>query len=268
MRRGLALVGDDRIVTSVSPAIHDAIFGPGTYGLLVDDDAARVFARAEASLRGVNVTAPHKLAAASRYAAVIDDVGRRTGAVNTIVYDDDGRATLATNTDVEGLRVAWRRANVLVDHRRLVVVGAGGAARAVVVAAAEQGVSSIGVMARRRDAAAAIVNLAAAIGLDASLIELDPTPADIVVLAASDLDDVDDLLGRAVRKAGVVHELRYGRRALASRNAALRRGLVFLDGASMVLAQALAAAAVWGAQPTAEARARAAAALSDALKNG
>jgi shikimate dehydrogenase len=268
VRQGLALIGDGGIASSVSPAIHDAIFGRGTYGLLIDDDAARAFSRAEASLRGVNVTAPHKLAAALRYAPVVDDVGRRTGAINTVVYDDEGRATLATNTDVEGLRVAWRRANVILENRRLVVVGAGGAARAVVVAAAEQGVASIGVIARRRAAAAAIVNVAASIGLDASLAELEPAPADVLVLAASHLDNVDELLESAVRKAGVVHELRYGRRAVPSRNAALRRGLVFVDGASMVLAQALAAATAFsGAPPTEAARARAAAALAEALKN-
>ncbi len=267
MRRGLALVGDERITGSPSPAIHDAIFGPGTYGLIIDDDAPRAFARAEAALRGINVTAPHKVAAAAHYAAVIDDAGRKVGAVNTVVFDDAGRATLATNTDVEGLRVAWRRANVGLKGRHIVVVGAGGAARAVVVAAAEQGARSVAVLARRRDAGAAIVSLAAALGLDASIAEPEGRHGDIAVLAASELTDVDKTLRLAVGPAGVVHDLRYGHRAVATRNAALRRGLMFLDGTSMLLAQALAAAAHFcGAPLTPEARARAAAGLSEAIK--
>jgi shikimate dehydrogenase len=268
VRRGLALVGDERISASPSPAIHDAIFGPGTYGLIIDEDAPRAFARAEAALRGINVTAPHKLAAAAHYAAVVDDVSQKVGAVNTVVFDDAGRATIATNTDVEGLRVAWRRANVGLEGRHVVVVGAGGAARSVVVAAAEQGARSVAVLARRRDAAAAIVSLAAAQGLDASIAEPEGRRGDLAVLAASELTDVDETLRVAVRPAGVVHDLRYGHRAVVSRNAALRRGLVFLDGTSMLLAQALAAAAHFGGAPlTPEARARAAVGLSEAIKS-
>jgi shikimate dehydrogenase len=270
MRRGLALIGDARIAASASPAIHDAIFSPGTYGLIADDDADRAFARAEAGLRGANVTAPHKLAAAARYAAVLDDAARRTGAVNTIVYDDDGRATIASNTDVDGLRVAWRRASVGLEGRRVAVIGAGGAARAVVVAAADAGARGVVVHARRRDAGAALVGFAATAGLDAALADAasEADRPDIVVVAASDLDDVDAWLGRAIGPAGVVHDLRYGRRALVTRNAALRRGLLFIDGASMLLAQALASAALFAGTAIDEtARARAAAALAATLRS-
>lgn len=267
MRRGLALVGDAHIVASASPAIHDAIFGPGTYGLIADDDADRAFARAEAGLRGVNVTAPHKGAAAARYAAVVDDAAARTRSVNTVVYGDDGRATLATNTDVEGLRVAWRRASVGLEGRRVAVIGAGGAARAAVIAAADAGARAIVVHARRREAGAALVGLAATAGVDAALADADTAPADLVVVAASDLDDVDGWLARAIGVTGTVHDLRYGQRAVPVRNAALRRGLLFLDGASMLLAQALAAAACFAGAPVAEdARARAAAALAALLR--
>jgi shikimate dehydrogenase len=280
MRRGLALVGDARIVGSASPAIHDAIFGAGTYGIIVDDDAGRAFARAEATVWGINVTAPHKLAAAARYADVLDDAARRTGAVNTVVYAPDGQATLATNTDVEGLRLAWRRANVVIEGRRLAVIGAGGAARAVVVAAADAGARGIIVHARRREAGAGLVSLAATVGVDATLAGVDRGAADLLVVAASELDGVDGWLDRTVRAAGVVHDLRYGARALSVRNAALRRGLVFLDGASMLLGQALAAArhfaganppiGIGGAGGTLDeaARARAAAALATALREG
>jgi len=269
MRRGLALIGDSRIAKSASPAIHDAIFGAGTYGLIADDDAGRAFATAEAALRGVNVTAPHKLAAAARYAAVLDDAATRTGAVNTVVYADDGRAVIASNTDVEGVQVAWRRASVALEGRRVAVIGAGGAARAVVVAAADAGAHAVVVHARQRDAAASLVSLAASVGLDAAVAGIDAAPADVIVIAASELEDVDAWLGRAIGRTGVVHDLRYGRRAWGPRNAALRRGLLFLDGASMLLAQALAAATLFAGAPIDEvARARAAAALAATLRGG
>lgn len=269
MRRHLALVGDARIATSASPAIHDAIFGAGTYGLIADHDADRAFARAEAGLRGVNVTAPHKLAAAARYAAVLDEDATRTGAVNTVVYDDAGRAIAASNTDVEGIRVAWRRASIGLEGRRVAVIGAGGAARAVVVAAADAGARGIIVHARRREAGAGLVGLAASIGVDAALADVDAACTDVVVIAASELDDADAWLGQAIGAAGVVHDLRYGRRAVPTRNAALRRGLLFIDGASMLLAQALTAAALFaGTALDDAARNRATAALAATLRGG
>lgn len=264
MRSRLALVGDARIAASPSPAIHDAIFGAGTYRLIADSDADAAFAAAEADCRGINVTAPHKLAAARRYAAVLDDDARRVGAVNTVRFDDQGRAIRAGNTDVEGLRVAWHRASVLIEGRVVSVIGAGGAARAVVVAAADAGARRVVVHARRREAAAALIAVAASAGLDATIAELDDEgPADIAVVAASDLADPERWLKSAVRAAGVVHDLRYGRRALPVRNAALARRLLFLDGTSMLLGQALASAAIFaGAPPDEAARVRAAHALA------
>ena len=149
----------------------------------------------------------------------------------------------------------------------MAVVGAGGAARAVVVAAADAGARDVVLHARRRDAAGSLLGLSASLGLNAALADPDGAPADLVVIAASALEDVDDWLGRAIGATGVVHDLRYGRRAVATRNAALRRGLLFLDGASMLLAQALAAATLFAGEPVDEAaRARAAAALAAILR--
>jgi shikimate dehydrogenase len=257
-RRALWLVGDARIAASPSPLLHDAVFGPGTYTLHAEADADAAFAAAERTCRGINVTAPHKVAAARRYEAVVDDRARACGAVNTVVFDDDGQAVRASNTDVIGLLVAWRRAAFSLEGRRVAVVGAGGAARAVVVAAAEAGVVGVVVHARRRDAAAAMVALASSSGLDAIAA---PTAndddhdgerdlrADVVVIAASELDDPQRVLARALMPAGVVHDLRYGSRAVGVRDAALRRGARFADGTTMLLAQAEAAAALFRGAP-------------------
>jgi shikimate dehydrogenase len=252
-RRALWLLGDGRIAASPSPLLHDAVFGAGSYTLHPDVDADAAFAAAERICRGVNVTAPHKVAAARRYAAVLDDRARRSGAVNTVVFDDDGGAVCASNTDVAGLLVAWRRAAFVLDGHHVAVVGAGGAARAAVVAAAEAGAAGVIVHSRRREAGAAIVALAATLGLDAGVAEVDAgrvaSRTDVVVVAASDVDDPDHLLDRALAPGGVVHDLRYGVRALRVRDAALRRGARFTDGTTMLLAQAEAAAALFLGAP-------------------
>jgi shikimate dehydrogenase len=267
-RRRLALIGDRRIEASPTPAMHNAIFGDGTSSRLIfeADAADAAFVAAEASVRGVNVTAPHKVAAAVRYAAVADDCVRVTGAANTVVYDDHGRATVAANTDVDGLVVAWRRANLLIEGRVVAIVGAGGAARATVVAAHRAGAVAVVVHARRADRAAAIVDLAARVGIAARSADLADV-ADVAVIAAADLDDATATLAATVKDTGAVHDLRYGPRATATRNAALARRLLFLDGTSMLLAQGLASAALFQGGPLTDAqRHAAAAALAGALR--
>ena len=250
-RTALWLLGDARCERSPSPILHNALFateggtddGDSRYVVHVDDDAARAFAAAEGVCRGVNVTAPHKIAAARRYQDVADDRARTSGAVNTVVYDDDGRATVASNTDVHGLLVAWRRAGLIVEGRTVAVIGAGGAARAVVVACAEAGARDLVGTARRKEAAASLVALAATVKLDAAVTSAVKAP--LVVVAAADLDDVGAWLDRTLLPGGVVHELRYGERSWATRHAALSRKALFVDGSSMLLAQAEESAALF-----------------------
>lgn len=250
VRRSLWLLGDARISASPSPRLHDAVFGDGAYALHPTDDAEAGFSAAEGTCRGVNVTAPFKVFAAARYASVLDDRARLTGAVNTVVFDDSGRARGAANTDVEGLLVAWRRAGFLLEGRTLAVVGAGGAARAVAVAAAETGVKRLVAHARRPEAAAAIVETALRAGVEAGVASATGDDrGDVVVVAASDVDVPAQWLARTLRPGGCVHDLRYGGRAVAVRDAALRAGARFADGTTMLLAQAEGAAALFAGRP-------------------
>jgi shikimate dehydrogenase len=80
--------------------------------------------------RGLNVTVPHKLAAAA-LAHELTPRARRAGAVNTLALQEDNRI-LGDNTDGAGL-VRDLRENLSVDieHRRILIAGAGGASRGV-----------------------------------------------------------------------------------------------------------------------------------------
>lgn len=88
---------------------------------------------------GVNVTVPHKEAAAL-IVDELDPAARRLGAVNTIICRPDGRLT-GRNTDgygfIENLRNSG--AGWLKSTGPAVVIGAGGAARAVVAALLDDG---------------------------------------------------------------------------------------------------------------------------------
>jgi shikimate dehydrogenase len=92
---------------------------------------------------GANVTIPHK-GAVAELCDELDDLSRRSGAVNTLVFRD-GRI-LGANTDGPAVASA-----VDPTEARVLVLGRGGAARAVAVALEDADAASVR-LASRRDA--------------------------------------------------------------------------------------------------------------------
>ena len=258
----LWLVGED-VARSPSAAMHNAALAElrldGLYTLhpTKRDDVDATFAEAERACRGINVTAPFKLAAARRYHGVLDDDARAAGAVNTVVYGDDG-AVQALDTDVAGLLFAWKRSGFHVEGKTLAVVGSGGAARAVVVAAQQAGARDLLVHARRERGRSELIACAERAGLPV-VARGEPS---LAVFAVTALDDVAGMIERVLPTRAAVHDLRYGMNARDLRDAALRAGHLFADGSLMLLAQAQAALAAFIGAPLPE---RAAAAMRRAL---
>src|SRR5690606_33045204 len=90
-----------------------------------------VLAFAAAGGRGMNVTAPFKLAAAE-LADTLTERARAAGAVNTLKFDPDG--ILGDNTDGVGLVGDIQdRLGVPLAGRRILVIGAGGATRGILL---------------------------------------------------------------------------------------------------------------------------------------
>ncbi len=248
----LWLLGSN-IAHSLSPTFQNAgllAMGlPAVYALHPVDgsDVDGAFAAAQASCAGINITAPLKLHAARYFAPALNDDARMLEAVNTVVFRD-GEPTLAANTDVDGLVVAWRRAAIGLDGRRVAVVGAGGAARAVALAALQAGASGLAIHVRDRARADGLLRVCARIGLPAA-VHATPSAASLTVIAATEVDDVDACLDDTLQTPGVVHDLRYGPVAIATRNAALRKGHLFLDGTTLLLGQGMAALALFTMTP-------------------
>lgn len=109
-------------------------------------DLSRVFRdRGRLALRGFNVTAPHKLAAA-RLCETLTDEARLTAAVNTVKLGRGG--WVGHNTDIGGLGdVLGERLEGGTAGPGL-VLGAGGAARAAIAALLTSGADPVTVMAR------------------------------------------------------------------------------------------------------------------------
>jgi shikimate dehydrogenase len=149
------------VAHSRSPAMHRAAFSAhhldGTYEVfpVPPDDLLEAIdvIRSDESVRGFNVTVPHKRAMLGLVDHV-EPIAARIGAVNTVVRQ--GEMWIGANTDAEGFIRALREAGGDPTAPAL-VLGAGGAARAVVAALDAAGAERIDVAARRRDAARAVI---------------------------------------------------------------------------------------------------------------
>ncbi|HVZ71599.1 MAG TPA: NAD(P)-dependent oxidoreductase [Polyangia bacterium] len=160
MIRGAVLGAD--VSRSRSPAIHTAAFRAlgvrGTYEAVSVDAAsfeARVAELRAQGYRYLNVTIPHKVAAAELADARGPEV-RVSGAANTLLFEPakPGRRARvrAENTDGVGLIAALADLGVTARGARIVMVGAGGAAAGAVEALSRAG-ARITVLARRPAAA-------------------------------------------------------------------------------------------------------------------
>jgi shikimate dehydrogenase len=126
---------------------------------------------------GVSVTMPGKFAAL-RFADERTSRAELVGSANTLVRSPGGWR--ADNTDIDGVTGALGQAS-----GRAAVLGAGGTAPAVVAGLAELGVQDISVVARNRDKAAPLLELAARLGVDTRWIELGTPLVDIDVVVST-----------------------------------------------------------------------------------
>ena len=135
---------------SLSPRLHGfwlkELGIDGTYSALaIAPDGLENSLRSlpERGFAGVNLTLPHKEAAAT-IVDTMDSVASRIGAVNTIVVGADGNLA-GSNTDgygfIENLKSSapeWTA-----DNKSAVILGAGGAARAIISALLDAGVKEL-----------------------------------------------------------------------------------------------------------------------------
>jgi shikimate dehydrogenase len=151
-----AVLGAD-VSKSKSPAIHNAAFRalrvPGEY--VAHSVDARGFRALVAKLRAegyryLNVTIPHKLAAASLADRRGPEV-RVSGAANTLLFEGKNRVR-AENTDGAGLLAALADLGAAARGSVVVMVGAGGAAAGALEALTRAG-ARVRLIARRPTAA-------------------------------------------------------------------------------------------------------------------
>ncbi len=238
----LAVLGDP-VAHSLSPLLHGAALCAvglaGTYGSRRVDAAGMREAAEEVrggSLDGANITMPHKHLAAD-LADRCSDRARRSGAVNTWVRVGD--EIVGHNTDVAGVRNAWRWAG-LPTGAPVRVLGAGGAAAAALLALEDR---TIYLTARRAEAAA---ETAARVGLEVAMVPWEVPVAGAVVVNATPLGMHGEVLPEAVLEgASGVLDMAYGSEPTPAVRWAAGEGLPVADGTDMLLGQAIESFRLW-----------------------
>jgi shikimate dehydrogenase len=133
----------DPVAHSLSPAMQNAAFAARgidavyvPFPVASEDLATAIDGLFAAGVAGLNVTVPHKEAAA-RLAADLRPRARACGAANTFVRRTDG--FVGDNTDGAGLLAALAEERFDPRGRNVLLIGAGGSARSVAHAFARAG---------------------------------------------------------------------------------------------------------------------------------
>ncbi|HWD07467.1 MAG TPA: shikimate dehydrogenase [Actinomycetota bacterium] len=251
--RVAGLVGGPRQVSrSLSPAIHNAAYAATGldwvyvgFPVEVTDDEEVAFAirgLLDAGVAGLNVTMPHKRAAASAMDRLVGPA-EPVRAVNTVRLLH-GEA-VGWNTDGEGLvSFLTREGGVVVAQASVLVIGSGGSARSVIAGMGAAGASAITVLARDPERAGALAPLAGgatfrAVALD-GYVTAAVAAADLIVNATPVGQQGEEPLipTHAIRPDAVVVDLIYHPAETILVREAARQGAVAFGGLGMLVHQA------------------------------
>ena len=163
--------------------------------------------------RGLNVTIPHKAAAAA-LSSELTARAERAGAVNTLTFD--GGHIRGDNTDGAGLIADLHtHLGLTLTGARILLAGAGGAARGVLGPILELGPKEVVITNRTSERARALAGEFAALGSvrGCAFGELSPTAFDLILnaTAASLNGEVPPLPRSAVGPATVCYDMAYAR---------------------------------------------------------
>lgn len=157
-RTGITAVIGDPVEHSMSPAMHNAAYAALwmdrvylAFHVTRENFAAALRAIPPLGILGVNLTVPHKEAAA-RMLKTLSAEAKLLRAANCVV-NDRGKLR-GDNTDARGLEHDLRVLGVDIRSRLAIVIGAGGAAAASILACSRLGAARIVVANRTRSRAA------------------------------------------------------------------------------------------------------------------
>jgi shikimate dehydrogenase len=207
--------------------------------------------------RGLNVTVPHKEAAAE-LANSLTDRADRAGAVNTLVLQPD-HVLLGDNTDGHGL-VTDLRKNLGLDitNERLLILGAGGATRGVVDPLLALGPTELVIANRTPERAINLASLFADLGAvrGCGFEDVGDEPFDLIInaTAAGLAGGVPNVKSGVIASHSVCYDMSYSRSATPFVTWAIEQGCSRAHkGWGMLVEQAAESFSLWrGVRPDTE----------------
>ncbi len=225
--------------------------------VLPDHLPQAIKAIAAMGMAGVNITAPHKLAALK----LLDDIepeAEKIGAVNTILVRDNGRL-FGRNSDAPGFVGALILAfpHFVPQQKAITIIGAGGAARAIISGLQMAGAENICLVNRDMNRAEAVAQGFSAVRRILPFAEINKAlPMCDLLINATSLGMQGQaplhLPLEALPASAIVADIVYQPRLTPLLQSAQQRGLPILDGLGMLIEQGrLAFAGFFNATPPA-----------------
>jgi shikimate dehydrogenase len=249
---------------SWSPFIH-GLFAKQTaqhmvyrlYDISPDDFRVQVLEFFGRGGRGLNVTVPHKEAAAD-IANALTERADRAGAVNTLIMQDD-HTLLGDNTDGHGLITDLRKNLALeITNERVLILGAGGATRGVIAPLLSLGPTELVIANRTPDRAVNLASLFSDLGpvRGCGFEDVGDDPFDLVInaTAAGLSGSVPNIEGSVVASHSVCYDMSYSKSATPFVTWAIEQGCSRAHkGWGMLVEQAAEAFTLWrGVRPDTE----------------
>jgi len=244
-RHGAAALGSP-IGHSLSAVLHEAAYG--RLGLtdwsfkLVEcpksELAATLHLLDSEGLAGAALTMPLKQAVIPMLAS-IDPLAENVEAVNTVLYGERGRWH-GTNTDVAGIVAALAEGGVT-SVEAATVLGAGATAASAIAALSQMGAANVELFARRPEAAAPLLDVAARFDVDVTVrpwAQAEAVSARAVVVATVPPGGTDELATKITSASGVLLDVIYRPWPTAIASAWSAAGGTAISGLAMLVAQA------------------------------
>ncbi|MCI8405345.1 MAG: shikimate dehydrogenase [Clostridia bacterium] len=101
-------------------------------------------------IKGINVTAPHKVEV-MRYLDFVSDTAKELGSVNTVV--NRGGRLFGYNTDADGFCMSLSKEGINIKDSKILIIGAGGVVRPVLIRLIDNGAAAVTVVNRTKSKA-------------------------------------------------------------------------------------------------------------------
>lgn len=270
--RVAGIIGDP-VAHSLSPRMHNAAFEAlglnwcyVAFRVAAGELARAVRGLAALGYAGVNVTVPHKEAAAALMDE-LDPLSQRIGAINTIRVT--GGRLQGFNTDAPGLVDALtKEGRMALAGRRCLVIGAGGGGRAAAFALAGAGASQLTILNRTVSRARGLVEVVSRDhprcrcdpgDLAPGTVERSVENAEVIIQATTATMSAAmggsggrehwlDALGQGLRPGMVVLDMVYTPKWTGLLNAGRAAGATVVGGLSMLLYQGARSFELWTGQ--------------------